>query len=151
MPFTSTSGGWRFTPPNTEQFTAKLKMRLSAAVKAARGAAWEFGEEVMEDSQENYVPIDTGDLKDTGHTQWEDSGNVFRVTLGYGGPSAGYALAVHENLNMSPVGTVIHNRLGGGVHERIGGPKYLERPFRKAAPQFLKRIKEAAQEAMKSP
>lgn len=138
-----------FTAPNTEQLAARIQARLDAALRAVKAEAWQFGEEVMADSKENYVPVDLAELKKSGQVQTQGE-ILFRVILGYGNEAVGYALAVHENLNMSPAGTVIRDRLGGGFHARVGGPKYLERPFRAAAPKFASRIADAAQKAMKA-
>lgn len=124
-----------FTAPNTEQLAVRIKARLDAAMKAAKAEAYQFGEEVMADSKGNYVPIDTGLLKSTGNVQTRDSGSRFQVILGYGGAASGYAIHVHENLN--------------AYHKPPTQAKYLERPFRNAAPKFAPRIAAAARGAMK--
>lgn len=85
---------------------------------------YQFAETVMSASKDGpatvVVPVDTGTLRSTGHVDPpEQEPDQVSVTLGYGGPAASYALAVHEN--MDP-----------GVHwKRPGsGPKYLEIPLR---------------------
>lgn len=125
-----------FIAPNTEQLAVRIKARLDAALRAAKAEAYQFGEEVMADSKQNYVPVDTGLLRSSGNVQTEDHGNRFRVILGYGGAAAGYAIHVHENLN--------------AYHRPPTQAKYLERPFRAAAPRFAPRIAEAARKAMKA-
>lgn len=64
------------------------------------------------------VPVDTGALKssqDVSHPKGTSKTMNSRIT--YGGPSAAYALEVHENLAMN--------------HPRGGQAKYLEEPFLK--------------------
>jgi hypothetical protein len=52
------------------------------------------GEEIMTDSKENYVPVDTGNLRASGLVTI-DVPNA-QVNLSYGGPAIGYAIYVHE-------------------------------------------------------
>ena len=64
------------------------------------------------------VPVDTGALKssqDVTHPKGTSQTMNSRIT--YGGPSASYALEVHENLAMN--------------HPRGGQAKFLEEPFLK--------------------
>jgi len=72
-------------------------------LQAAAKALYEEAEMIMTDSKENYVPVQTGNLKSSGHVQLPViSGSQVSVTMGYGGPAAKYALAVHEGLDMQP-------------------------------------------------
>lgn len=102
------------------------------AGKARHGIAvelYQFAEEVMAASKE-VVPLDTGNLMNTGHVQLPvDSGREISVTLGYGGPAANYALAVHENLDPR----VNWKRPGSG-------PKFLENPLKERQNQLPERI-----------
>lgn len=124
-----------FTAPNTEQLAVRIRARLDAALRAAKAEAYQFGEEVMADSKANYVPVDTGLLRSSGFVQTEDRSNSFQIILGYGGAASGYAIHVHENLNSH--------------HEPPTQAKYLELPFRAAAPKFPQRIADAARGAMR--
>ena len=81
-------------------------------------------EAIMASSKENYVPVDTSALKTSGHVKPpEETRGKVSVTMGYGGPSAPYALTVHEDLNS---------------HHVVGQAKYLETPAKKIKP-ILKR------------
>src|SRR5688572_10100436 len=84
----------------------------------------EWGEEVMT-AAKHVVPVDQGNLMNSGHVQSEG----MQVTLGFGGPAAPYAEAVHENLNP-------------GIHwKRPGsGPKYLENPWNEKLPELEGRL-----------
>ncbi len=90
----------------------------------ARGLFIE-GERIMSDSKKQ-VPVDTGALRSTGHVQPPDfSGPSVSVTLGYGGPAAGYAIVVHEDLQ---------------ARHTVGNALYLERPFLDALPGAQRRL-----------
>lgn len=111
------------------------------ARKAVEAALYQAGEEVMADSKENYVPVDTGALRSTGTTHLpERDGDESVVVLGYGGPAAGflgedgaerevgYALIQHEDLSLN------HFRPEHeGEGNRPGQAKYLSTPLRKRA------------------
>lgn len=68
-----------------------------------------------------HVPVDLGNLRSTGHVEQPTvTAEGIEVLLGYGGPAAGgvdvgYALVVHEDLEL---------------HHKVGEPKYLESPMR---------------------
>lgn len=95
----------------------------------------EVAEEIMTDSKENYVPVDTGTLRDSGHVEEpEISEKVVAVTLGFGGQGISYAVTQHEDL--------------GHVHT-IGQAKYLEIPFRMRIRMLGKRMKEAIFKGLK--
>jgi hypothetical protein len=59
------------------------------------------------------TPVDTGDLKNSGHTQLPViEGHTITVTMGFGGGAVDYAVYVHENLEAR------HN---------VGRAKFMER------------------------
>ena len=98
---------------------AMLNMeRLTPATVVA--ALYGIAEEIMTESKE-IVPVDTGNLKSTGHVQRPElHGRVAEVTLGYGGTAAngeevGYAWWVHETLEAH--------------HKEPSKAKYLEDPI----------------------
>jgi hypothetical protein len=96
------------------------------ASQALGAALYQEAELVMTDSKANYVPVDTGMLRSTGHVDPPQmSGNQVSVTLGYGGPSAPYALRQHEDLS---------------YRHTVGQAKYLEEPLLKAANGMAGRI-----------
>ena len=61
----------------------------------------EWAEMVLDDSQNNYVPVDVGTLKGSGYIRQPILSigltGTPEVVLGYGGAAAPYALSVHEN------------------------------------------------------
>jgi hypothetical protein len=81
-------------------------------------------ERLMTESKQTFVPVDTGALRSSGHVEpVRFTGRAtIEVSLGYGGPSAAYALEVHENLNS---------------HHAYGQAKYLETPVRLAVESGL--------------
>lgn len=88
-------------------------------------------EAVMTRSKDEFVPVDLGTLRGTGHvTRAERAGRIVRVALVYGGPAAAYAAAVHEHPSArSPSswrGRIVRFSPAGR------GPKYLERPLMEA-------------------
>jgi hypothetical protein len=129
----------------------KIKKEVSAAL-------FDFADnEVMPASYE-VVPVDTGNLMSTGHTdQPVEDGDTITVSFGYGGPAAGYALYVHEELNPSQ-GSVDPNwswakaaAAGKSIQwTRPGsGPKYLERPFNDRVKSLPGKIADAVRRGFK--
>lgn len=105
--------------------------------------------EVIETAKATFVPIDTGDLKDSGDSDPYMPGTTQEVTdiaMWFGGevgPEAAahgvkdtrlYALEQHENMEYN--------------HHGIGGPKYLETPFNNILSDITPRIARAAAEAI---
>lgn len=82
-----------------------------------------IAERIMTRSKREFVPVDLGNLKSTGHV--EEDRNRIRVTLIYGGPAAPYALDQHENMT---------------YNHTVGGPKYLERPLMAEVPSMAQEI-----------
>jgi hypothetical protein len=96
-----------------------------------------IAEEVMSESLE-IVPVDTGTLMSTGHVDApQETEEGVSITLGYGGPAASYALAVHENLDPN-----VHWKRPGS------GPKYLEIPLKAKQDSIPRRLSEAAYKAL---
>lgn len=108
----------------------RLFMAHLNALQAMGGAIYLEGQTIMTRSKREFVPVDLGTLRGSGHVeQPEYSGHKAEVTLGYGGPAAAYALAVHEHPSVhSPPSWQ------GKTAEQINwnvagsGPKYLETP-----------------------
>lgn len=98
-------------------------------------------EHIMTRSKRDFVPVDLGTLRDSGHVQPVEVGvdGTVSVQLAYGGAAEPYAEAVHEypgpstprswrgisNVDFSPEGH---------------GPKYLERPLMDAVSGMNDRI-----------
>lgn len=98
---------------------------------------------VMTDSKRNFVPVDLGTLRSSGHVgNVERKGKDLSVTLDYGGAAAPYALAVHEHpSDHSPPsweGKALTDISDWSKDGR--GPKYLERPLMAAIPGMARRI-----------
>lgn len=92
------------------------------------------GERIMLRSK-MLVPVVTGNLRASGHVKLPViAGTRAMVELGYGGPAARYALAVHENPRAGKTGGVSPAKgfIQGGRYKRYatsGQWKYLEQPF----------------------
>lgn len=102
------------------------KFRPEPAVAQVRQAAARglllFGEAVMTDSKENFVPVDLGNLRASGHVRgpFFEAGDI-AVRLGFGGPAVQYALIVHEDMT---------------ARHTVGQAKYLELPVIQNAPKM---------------
>jgi len=93
--------------------------------KALGAALFQEGEKIMRDSKESFVPVDLGNLKNSGHTEPPSiKMNGVTVTLGYGGAAASYAIFVHEI----------------DKNYRVGQWKYLEVPLNNAIPKMAKSL-----------
>lgn len=109
-------------------FSLHIKTDRFAAVTASAKhnlplAVFMEGTEIMADSKENYVPVLTGNLRNTGHVDQPapSGGGQFTVVLSYDAPYAGI---VHE----APP--------GWGQGRR----KYLETPVMAASRGFQSRV-----------
>lgn len=102
-------------------------LAINAAARTTAGKRlYQFGEAVMAKSKSEYVPVDTGTLRSSGHVSLPFIGpSDISVQLRYGGPAASYAVKVHEDLT---------------VHHGNGQAKYLERPVVLMAPQMAQFI-----------
>ena len=99
-----------------------LEKTRAAAVLFGRRALHELGaalyrqgEQIMTEAKLQ-TPVDTGNLRASGHVQapTRTAGQVV-VQLGFGGVAAPYAVYVHENMQ---------------VHHPVGNAKFLEIPYR---------------------
>ena len=119
--------------------------RIQQAIKAT---LFQEAERMMTISKQQ-VPVDTGNLRASGHVTlpFESGGQVF-VELGYGGPagagahggqsnaqSVGYALTVHEDLQMQ--------------HRQGTKAKYLEDPVKENIPHLKQAVNAAVKQAAK--
>lgn len=82
-------------------------------------------EEILQVSQEEYCPVDTGTLRSSGQVIIERTETDVTGTIGYGGAAESYALIVHETNR---------NYRGGKSW------KYLEIPFREMIPDAFQDI-----------
>ena len=82
--------------------------------------------QIMTRSKADFVPVDTGTLRASGHVdQPKTEPGRITVTLGYGGAASAYALVQHERLD---------------YHHTVGQAKYLAQPVNEAAAGFGQRI-----------
>ena len=87
-----------FTFKNTSQMRDKLKSLAKEAARKSKAAPLNEAYKIMEDSQQNYVPVDKGDLKNSGQVTPNVRGNNISITLSYGDEKTDpYAVAVHEH------------------------------------------------------
>jgi len=104
------------------EFQQWLKETPGIVVKDVKAGLYVEGENIMGVSKQR-TPVDTGDLKATGHVKLpiEKDGGVL-VELAYG---TDYAIYVHEILSNS---------------HPVGQAKYLESAVKEAAPGFGGRL-----------
>lgn len=128
-----------FTFKGSQELTNRLKQLEKEAKRKAKAAILNESYRVMEDSRENYVPVDMGDLKASGRVEQNVRGNNISVSLTYGDEKTDpYALAVHEHpSSFSPPSwqgvPVVFSPTGHG-------PKYLERPVKAAIKGMRERL-----------
>lgn len=109
-----------------DSFSRRRGVVGRAVRRAVAAELYGEAEEIMATSKAEYVPVDQGVLRSTGHVQPPvDDGNQITVTLGYGGPAAPYALMQHESLHFK---------------HRVGRAKYLEIPLVQAAGGMARRM-----------
>ncbi len=135
------------------EWKAKLGRMGPAAFAAMVAGGYQAFEEIMTKSKEEYVPVDQGTLRSTGHVEPPSvSGMRAEITMGYGGPAAPYALAVHENPRAGKTGGLSPTGKPYEHWARTGGWKYLETPLKESTGSIADKIKarvEAAQAGLK--
>lgn len=105
---------------NIEALTSAMASLSEHVQSGGKRAIYQEAEREMKISK-THVPVDKGNLRATGHVEEPMvTPEGIEVILGYGGPAAGgidvgYALVVHEDLEL---------------HHKVGEPKYLESPMR---------------------
>lgn len=96
-----------FNVPKLDQFAAVLERLGDTLMREVVGpAVYTQAQLAMTKIKQHDVPVDTGTLRSTGQVEQPTyTGNEVRVAMGFGGPSATYALIVHEKVeNKHPVG-----------------------------------------------
>jgi hypothetical protein len=125
------------------------KLRETLQVFARRTAVEEAGRALREVAEERVAnvaidraPMKDGILRGTIETLAPEVGDgVVSVRVVCGGPSAPYAIAIHEHLSEhSPPNWVKAEQSGDGVHFNVGGPKFLESALTDAAPTLLEDV-----------
>lgn len=99
---------------STQKATQRYRQVTTGAARELGVELYREGEETIAESKPD-VPVDTGALRSSGYVALpKQTGSRVEVRCGYGGSAAGYALAVHENLE---------------AHHDVGKAKYLEDVF----------------------
>jgi hypothetical protein len=121
-----------------------LRRLIKRAPEAAAQALRVEAELVMTDSKQNYVPVDLGTLRASGHVnEPEIKGKNISCVLSFGGAASPYALAVHEHPSASSPPSWQGKTIGDIDWSPAGrGPKYLEKPLRAAIPKLPARVGE---------
>lgn len=126
----------------TKRFQNRMRRFPKETMQDVKAGLVGEAEDIMADSKENYVPVDTGNLRASGHVQQPKlAGNRISVLFGYGGPAAPYALAVHENPRSGKTGGVSPSGHRYKTWAKVGQWKYLETPFKEALEGFPQRMK----------
>lgn len=125
----------------SDQMRRRLTEIAAAFPGRVVGAAYREGERIMTESKEHHVPVDLGDLRNSGHVQKpRREGHTIVIDLAYGGEAAAYALAVHETPSKHDPPSWVGKRVRFSPAGH--GAKYLERPLMAAVPGMAKRIAE---------
>jgi hypothetical protein len=115
--------------------TRKLRNAGPEVVHAAAASLYQSAEAVMTSAKEEYVPVDTGALRDSGFVELpEIDGSNVLVTMSFGGPAVDYAVIVHEDMTAR--------------HPHGGGPKYLQQPLEQRLDEINNKLIEDMNRAM---
>ena len=138
-------GGVSVEIKGIDRFEQLLKQYGDKLGGALAVALYEEGTLIMTDSKDNYVPVDQGTLKDSGHVMEPRlEGTELIVELGYGGPAAPYALSVHENPRSGKTEGISPSGRKYKHWAAVGQWKYLEIPFKNASRGMSQRIADRA-------
>lgn len=118
----------------TERVQAALAALGEAGPSAVARGLYREAQDILTVSQEQYVPVDTGALRNSGFVQ-EPVG--MSVTLGYGAP---YALVTHENPRAGKTAGVSPSGAHYKHWARVGEWKYLETPWKAATAGMADRL-----------
>ncbi len=105
--------------------------------KALTGALVEEAEDLVTEAKLE-VPVDTGNLRDSGFVKPPTFTGV--IECGFGGPAAPYALVVHENPRAGKTGGVSPSGSVRKKFAQVGKWKYLEHPFNRRRKRFEARV-----------
>lgn len=128
-----------------KELERKLRKLGPLGLETASGSLYRSGEKIMTKSKDRYCPVDTGNLRATGHVRPpEVTQNEVRVVLGYGGTAGaggrgntkdvGYAIVVHET-----------NR-----NYKVGQWKYLETPIKESVNEIIDDLRDDVEEALET-
>jgi hypothetical protein len=136
-------GGASFRVTGAKELAAKLTRMGRLVQDRMGGALYREANDIMTVSKTNHVPIDLGPLRRSGHVDSpERKGKRVTATMGFGGPTAAYAVVVHEHpSDLDPPSWRAADSVTFSPAGR--GPKYLERPLMAAIPGMAERIGKA--------
>ena len=134
--------GASMTFDGVDKVLANLRAMQEKAPQVVAGALREEAVDILAVSKSR-VPVDFGILKAsaTGPVMKVQGGEV-SAEIGYGGPAAPYALAVHENPRAGKTGGISPSGRPYRHWAQTGEWKYLERPMLEAQNGFLSRMAE---------
>lgn len=113
----------------------KFRYVQGALVSDLADALYLEAELIMTDSKQNFVPVDSGVLRNSGTVKKPViTSKDVTVVLGYGGPAASYAVVVHE----------YPPNVGQGKN------KYLSRPLNKAERGLISRVTDTMRKRVRS-
>lgn len=102
-----------------------LDALIDGSLKAAAAAGYQELEIEMAEMKQR-TPVDTGALRSSGFVELPKMGvREATITLGFGGPSIGYAVPVHENTES---------------FHAVGQAKYMESVLAESEPHLAARI-----------
>ena len=111
------------------------KLGFEAGPAIEKGVT-EVGQRIIGDAME-LVPVDTGNLRATGTSTVERTKRAVSVVVGFGGPAARYALAVHENPRSGKTGGLSPSGKKYRSWATVGQWQYLAQPFKAWAPKAV--------------
>lgn len=132
----------RRVPGGSPDVARLLEEATQAMIHAAAKELFTIANEVMTEAVEVYVPVEDGYLRDSGvvGSPEQVAGGGVRVRLGFGGPSAMYAVFVHEDPEA---------RHGAAIGKPAGQQyKFLEKPALEKAAEIPDRVASAMRSAL---
>lgn len=103
---------------------------------------YKWGEETMREIKgDPAVPVMDGPLRASGVVlPVERNGEIHTLTMGFGGPSAPYAVKVHENPRSGKTGGLSPSGKKYKRWAKVGAYKYLEGPMASRGPKIPETI-----------
>lgn len=128
---------------DTKAFEAALSKHASETLPAMvdRGL-YKWGEQTMREIKgDPAVPVMDGPLRASGVVlPVARNGTLHTLTMGFGGPSAPYAVKVHENPRSGKTGGMSPSGKQYKRWAKVGAYKFLERPMAERGPKIPETI-----------
>lgn len=129
----------------TERLQAAFVALGALGPRELGAGLYQEAEAIMTTAKEDYVPVDQGTLRASGFVR---EVTPLEVELGFGGPAAPYALAVHENPRSGKTGGISPRGKHYTHWAQVGEWKYLETPFKAATAGMDGRLAERLEDAV---